>query len=43
MKVGLRLPACYRKDNDILASGAAPLGFQGSPRSSIHMLHQRFA
>jgi len=42
-RVGLRLPACYRKDNDNLASGATPLGFQGGPRSSIHLLHQRFA
>jgi hypothetical protein len=41
--VGLRLPACYRTVDDILASGAAPSAFQGCPRSSIHLLHQRFA
>lgn len=42
-RVGLRLPACYRKDSDNLASAALALGFRDSPRSLIHVLHQRFA
>ncbi|KQR76334.1 hypothetical protein ASG35_14740 [Burkholderia sp. Leaf177] len=43
MWVGLRLPACYRTVSDNLAPGAWLLAFQGCPRSSDHLLHQRFA